>query len=79
VTDKDMVVLQDSLDSQKDVPGSHSEACASAPLDVQAVNIKVEEASDVEDEDPGPMTFMEVKLEDQVSLYVPSVSTVRPV
>jgi hypothetical protein len=64
-----MMVLQDSLDSQKDVSGSHSETCAPSSHDgVQAVNIKVEEASDVEDEeDPVPMKFMEVKLEDEVS------------
>jgi hypothetical protein len=63
-----MVVLQIRLDSQKDVPGSHSEACASSSHSVQAVNIKVEEASDVEDEeDPMPTTFMEVKFEHEVS------------
>jgi hypothetical protein len=67
-TDKGMVVLQDSLDSQKDAPGSHSEARASSPIGVQAVNIKVEEFSDVEDrEDPVPTRFMEVNFEDEVS------------
>jgi hypothetical protein len=62
------LVLQDSLDSQKDAPGSHSEACASSTGGIQAVNIKVEEFSDIEDrEDPVPTTFMEVKFEDEVS------------
>jgi hypothetical protein len=63
-----MVVLQNCLDSQKDVPGSHCEARASSSHSVQAVNIKVEEVSDVEDEeDPVPMTFMEIKFEHEVS------------
>jgi hypothetical protein len=32
MTDKGMMVLQNRLGSQKDVPGSHSEACASSSL-----------------------------------------------
>jgi hypothetical protein len=44
--------------------------CASSSHDGdQAVNIKVEEVSDVEDEeDPVPMTFVEIKVEHEVSL-----------
>jgi hypothetical protein len=69
VIDKVMVVLQNSFDSQKDAPGLHSEACASSSLDgVQAVYIKVEEFSDVEDrEDPLPMTVVGIKAEHEVS------------
>jgi hypothetical protein len=68
MTDKGMVVLQNRLDSQKDVPGLHSEACASSSHSDQVVNIKVEEVSDVEDgEDPVPMTFVEIKAEHEVS------------
>ncbi|PNF32629.1 hypothetical protein B7P43_G17893 [Cryptotermes secundus] len=65
MTDKGVVLLQDSLDSQKDEPGSHSEACASSSLNgVQAVNIKVEESSDMEGgEDPVPMTVVGIKAE----------------
>jgi hypothetical protein len=33
----------------------------------QTVNIKVEEVSDVEDEDSVPMTFVEIKVEHEVS------------
>jgi hypothetical protein len=56
------------LYSQKDIPGSHSEACASSSHDGhQAVSIKIEEFSDVEDEDPVPMTFVEIKVEHEVS------------
>jgi hypothetical protein len=63
-----MMVLQDSMDSQRDVPGSHSEACASSLDGVQAVNIKVEEFSDIEDgEGPVPMTVVEIKAEHEVS------------
>jgi hypothetical protein len=64
-----MVVSQNRLDSQKEVPCLHSEACPSSSHDgVQAVNIKVEEVSDVEDvEDPIPMTFVEIKAEHEVS------------
>jgi hypothetical protein len=69
MTDKGMVVLQNCLDSQRDVPGSHSEICASSSHDGdQAVNIKVEEFSEMEDwEDPVPMTVVEVKIEPEVS------------
>jgi hypothetical protein len=69
LTDKGMMILQNRLDSQKDVPGSHSEACASSSLSgVQALKIKVEELSDVEDgEDPVPMTVVGIKTEYEVS------------
>jgi hypothetical protein len=65
VTDKGMMLLQNRVDSQKDVPGSHSEAHGSSSLgDDQAVNIKVEEVSDMEDgEDPVPMTVVGIKAE----------------
>jgi hypothetical protein len=62
------------LDSQKHVPGSHSEACSSSyPNGVQAVNIKVEEFSDieVEEEDPAPMTAVGIKAEHEVSCMSP--------
>jgi hypothetical protein len=77
MTDKGMVVPQDSLDSQKDLPGLRSEACASSSLDgVQAVNIKVEDFSDIEDrKDSLPMTVVGIKAEHEVSCMC--VSTVR--
>jgi hypothetical protein len=69
MTGKGMMVLQNCLNSQKDVPGSHSVALASSSLDgVHAVNIKVEEFSDIEDEeDPVPMTAVGIKAEHEVS------------
>jgi hypothetical protein len=69
ITDKGMVVLQNHLDSQTDGPGSHSEALASPSHDVvHAVNIKVEEFSDLGvREDPVPMTVVGIKAEHEVS------------
>jgi hypothetical protein len=62
VTDKGLVVLQNCLDSSKDVPGSHSEAFPSSPhSEDQAVKIKVEEFS------PVPISFVDVKPEHEVS------------
>jgi hypothetical protein len=57
------------LNSQDDVAGSHGEAYASPCSDVhQAISIKVEEFSDVEDgEEPMPMTFIGIKAEHEVS------------
>jgi hypothetical protein len=73
MNDRVMVVLQDSLDSQKDVPGLQSEACGSSSLSgVQAVYIKVEEFSDVEDRvDPLPETVVGIKAEHEVSCMFP--------
>jgi hypothetical protein len=69
VTDKGMVVLQNCLNSQKDEPHSHNEACPSSSHNgVQAVNIKVEEFSDIEDrEDPAPMVVVGIRAEHEVS------------
>ncbi|XP_033606779.1 uncharacterized protein LOC111862997 isoform X4 [Cryptotermes secundus] len=55
--------MMNCLNSQKEVPGSHSEACLSLSLSgVQAVNIKVEEVSDMEGgEDPVPMPVVGIK------------------
>jgi hypothetical protein len=68
MTDKVIVIIQNCLGSQKDGPGSHSEACASSHSGVHAVNIKIEEFSDIEDrEDPAPMTVLGIKAEYEVS------------
>jgi hypothetical protein len=73
LTDKGMVVLQNRLDSQKDVPGLHSESCASSSLSgVQPLKIKLEELSDMEDrEDHVPMTVVGIKVEHEVSCMSP--------
>jgi hypothetical protein len=67
--DNGMVVLQNSMDSQKDEPGLHNEACPSSSHDgEQGVNIKVEEFSDVDDgEDRLPLTVVGIKAEHEVS------------
>jgi hypothetical protein len=79
LTDNSMMVLQNCLDSQKDVPCLHSEARASSSLNgLQAVNIKVEELSDMEFvEDPVPMTFVEIKAEHEVSCMFPLCPLLR--
>jgi hypothetical protein len=73
VTDKGMTVLQNWLDSQKNLPGLHSETCASSSLSgVQAVDIKAEEISDIEDtKDHVPMTIVGIKAEHEVSCMFP--------
>jgi hypothetical protein len=73
VTAKVMVVLQNCLGSQKDVPGLHSEPCASSSHSgVQAVKIKVEELPDIEGgKDPVPMTVVGIKAEHEVSSMYP--------
>jgi hypothetical protein len=73
MTNTSMMVLQNCLDSQKDVPGSYSETYASSShYGVQAVNIKVEEFSDAEDgEYPVPMTVVGIKAEHEVSCMSP--------
>jgi hypothetical protein len=68
MTDKGMVVLQYSMDSQKDEPGSHSEACLSSPHGDHTINIKDEDISDMEDgEDPVSVTVVGIKAEHEVS------------
>jgi hypothetical protein len=73
MTDNSMMDLQGSLDSQKDVPGSHSEASSSLSLSgVQAVDIKVEEFSDIEDgEAPVPISVVGIKVKHEVSCMFP--------
>jgi hypothetical protein len=73
VSDKGMVVFQNRLGSQKDVPGLHSEPCASSSrTGVQAVHIKVEELSDIEGgKDPVTMTVVGIKAEHEVSSMYP--------
>jgi hypothetical protein len=67
VTDNGMVVLQNSMDSQKDEPGSHSEACLSSPHGDHTINVKDEDISDMEDgEDPVSVT-VGIKAEHEVS------------
>jgi hypothetical protein len=68
-----MIILRNSLDSQKDVPGLHNEVCSSSSLiGVQAVNIKGEEFSDTADgEDPVPMTVVGINSEHEVSCMSP--------
>jgi hypothetical protein len=71
MTDKDMLVLQDCAHSQEDVPGSCIETWPASSHDAfQAINLKVEEVSDVEEEEnPVPISFPRVKAEHAVSSF----------
>jgi hypothetical protein len=73
MSEKGIMVSQNCLGSQKYVPGSHSEACSSSSISgVQAVKIKIEEFSDIEDsKDPEPMTVVGLKTEHEVSCMSP--------
>jgi hypothetical protein len=71
MTDKGLLVLQDCAHSQEDVPGSCTETCPASSCDAnQAINIKDEEVSDVEEvEDPLPISFPGIKAEQAVSSF----------
>jgi hypothetical protein len=78
MTDKGMVVLQNSMNIEKCVPGPCIETYPTSSHDAyQAMNIKVEEDSDIQEEEehPVPMAFIGVKVEQEVSC----VSTVRKI
>jgi hypothetical protein len=77
MTDDSMVVLQNCSDLEKDVSGSHSEACPSSSHSTdQAFSIKVEELSDVEDGgDPVPVSFVGTRAERKVSCTLPGTSS----
>jgi hypothetical protein len=70
MTDKGVVVLQNCMNMERCVPGSHSETYPTSSHDAyQAMNIKVEDVSGVqeEDEDPAPISYEEIKAEHEVS------------
>jgi hypothetical protein len=72
MTDKGMLVLQDSAHSQEDVPGSYAETCPACSNDAfRTISIKFEEVSDVEEEeDPVPISFPGIKAEHEVSCFI---------
>jgi hypothetical protein len=70
MADRGIAVLQNCMDLQKHVPGPCSETYQPSSCDAnQAMNIKVEEVSDVdvEEERPVPMAFVGIKAEHEVS------------
>jgi hypothetical protein len=69
MTYKSMLILQSCRDLEKCVPVPCSETYATPSHNAnQAVNIKVEEDSDIEvEEHPVPMTFVGIKSEHEVS------------
>jgi hypothetical protein len=69
-----MVVLQNCMDLQKHVPGPCNETYPASSCDAnQAMNIKVEEVSDVEvaEKHSVPMAFVGIKAEHEVSCMFP--------
>jgi hypothetical protein len=82
MTDKGMLVLQDCPHSQEDAPGSCTETCPTSSHNIfQTINIKVEEISDVEEEeeeDPLPISFPVVETEHKVRCFVSSLTDCRP-
>jgi hypothetical protein len=68
------LALQNYMDLEKGVPCPYGETYLTAHDANQAMNIKVEEVSDVKvEESPVPITFPEIKAEPEVScrsLYV---------
>ena len=57
-----VLVLQDCMDFVEGETGSCSETCVT----FEEVNIKVEEAVDIEDEIPEPTLFIPIKTEHEV-------------
>jgi hypothetical protein len=74
MTVENMMVLQNCTDIKKEVRDELVETYPVSHDASQAMNIKVEEFSDIEEEeDPVPITFPEIKVEPEVSctyLYV---------
>jgi hypothetical protein len=71
---KDMMVLQNHTKSEMEVQDPCDETNTASHEASQAINIKVEEVSDAEEEaGPVPISFLEIKAEPEVrciSLYV---------
>jgi hypothetical protein len=66
--DKDVMFLQNCTNLKKVVPGLCGETYPGSDDANQAMNIKVEEVSDLEEkEDPVPITFPKLKAEPEVS------------
>jgi hypothetical protein len=65
--DKDMMDLQNYTSVEKDIPGPFGEAYPTSHQANQAMNIKAEVSDAEEEEEPVPITFVEIKTEPEVS------------
>lgn len=73
------MVLQNCMDLERDVPGSCRETCPTSCHDAnQVMNIKVEQISDVEEEED-PLKFPRIKTEHVVSFTYAYVSAVMDI
>lgn len=69
--DKAVVLLQNSMDFMKHEPDLYSESCPAVCDESQAMNVKVEDLVDVEEqEDRVPVGVASVNIEREVSLCV---------
>jgi hypothetical protein len=74
---KDILVLQNSTNSESILVGPYGEKYPGSQVEKQTMNIKTEEVSDAqEDADPVQITVQEMKAEPEVSLWF-CMSTVR--
>jgi hypothetical protein len=68
IIDDGTVLLQNCMDFQKDMQGSCSESCPTSCDANQIVSIKVEDVSDIEEEeDPLALRYSGIKTEPEVS------------
>jgi hypothetical protein len=62
-----VVLLQNCRDLQKDMQGSCGATCPASCDAIQITRIKVEDVSDIEEEDPMPLKVSRIKREHEVS------------
>jgi hypothetical protein len=67
IIDKATVLLQTCMVFQKDMQGSCSERCPTSCDANQIISIKVEDVSDIEEEDPLALRYSGIKTEPEVS------------
>jgi hypothetical protein len=67
VIDKGMVVLQNCMDFMKVEPGSDSETCHDGN---QVIDMKAEDVTDMQEDDPVLMTSPVIKAEQEVCLCI---------
>jgi hypothetical protein len=75
VIDREVIVLQNCTNLVEVVPGPYSETRTTSDSANQAMNIKGEEVSDVE-EDPEPVTCLKIKAEPEVRYMSVCVSLI---
>jgi hypothetical protein len=67
---RDVVVLQNCMDLLNGIPCSDSETCDDGSLVIDIKDVKAEDVTDVQEEDPVPETVPGIKAEQEVCLCV---------